>query len=146
MVHHFWRIIFLQLLKSMDIVSIIRILYIPYINKLSNSITYIVQTSLLSVGPKKRKKKVPTQKSPASQPFSDKQRISPFQKEFAPEATEPIGALTTIVPEARELVSPQKINMEHNHGGLEDHCPFFSWVICRFHVNLPWCFFSEVMV
>ena len=57
MVHHFWRIIFLQLLKSMDIVSIIHILYIPYINKLSNSITYIVQTSLLSVGPKKLKKK-----------------------------------------------------------------------------------------
>ena len=25
-------------------------------------------------------------------------RISPFQKEFAPEATEPIGALSTIVP------------------------------------------------
>ena len=22
--------------------------------------------------------------------------------------------------------------MEHNHGGLEDHFPFFSWVICRF--------------
>ena len=57
MVHHFWRIIFLQLSKSMDIVSIIHIFYIPYINKLSNSITYIVQTSLLSVGPKKTKKK-----------------------------------------------------------------------------------------
>ena len=25
------------------------------------------------------------------------------------------------------------------HGGLEDHFPFFSWVICRFHVNLPGC-------
>ena len=32
-----------------------------------------------------------------------------------------------------------KINMEHNHGGLEDHFPFSSWVICRFHVNLPGC-------
>ena len=27
---------------------------------------------------------------------------------------------------------PLKINMEHNHGGLEDHVPFFLWVICRF--------------
>ena len=35
--------------------------------------------------------------------------------------------------------TPLKINMEHNHGGLEDHFPFFSWVICRFHVNLPEC-------
>ena len=26
-----------------------------------------------------------------------------------------------------------------HHGGLEDHFPFFSWVICRFHVNLPGC-------
>ena len=32
----------------------------------------------------------------------------------------------------------RKINMEHNHGGLEDH--FLSkWVLCRFHVNLPGC-------
>ena len=29
--------------------------------------------------------------------------------------------------------------MGHNHGGLEDHVPFFSWVICRIHVNLPGC-------
>ena len=30
--------------------------------------------------------------------------------------------------------------MEHSDGGLEDHFPFFSWVICRmFHVNLPGC-------
>ena len=28
--------------------------------------------------------------------------------------------------------SPLKIDMEHNHGGLEDHFPFYSWVICRF--------------
>ena len=32
--------------------------------------------------------------------------------------------------------TPLKINMEHNHGGLEDHVLF--WMrICRFHVNLP---------
>ena len=30
-------------------------------------------------------------------------------------------------------VHPPKNNMEHNHGGLEDHFP----VICRFHVNHP---------
>ena len=29
--------------------------------------------------------------------------------------------------------------MEHNHGGSEDHSPFFSWVICRFLFNLPGC-------
>jgi len=36
--------------------------------------------------------------------------------------------------------------MEHNDGGLEDHFPFFSWSICRFHVNLPGCtvVFSEI--
>jgi len=28
--------------------------------------------------------------------------------------------------------TPLKIKMEHNHGGLEDQYPFFSWVICRF--------------
>ena len=27
------------------------------------------------------------------------------------------------------------------HGGLEDDFPFFSWVICMFHVNLPGCIF-----
>ena len=25
-------------------------------------------------------------------------------------------------------ITPLKINMEHNHGGLEDHFPFFSCV------------------
>ena len=29
-------------------------------------------------------------------------------------------------------VTPLKINLEHNHGRLEDHVHFFSWVICRF--------------
>ena len=40
------------------------------------------------------------------------------------------------------MCTPLKINMEHNHGGLENHVPFFSWVMCRFHVNLPGCFFK----
>ena len=35
------------------------------------------------------------------------------------------------------LFSLGQRTMEHNHGGLEDHFPFLSWVICRFHVNLP---------
>ena len=46
--------------------------------------------------------------------------------------------------------TPWKINMDHNDGGVEDHFPFFSRVICRFHVNLPgcivhinWCRISE---
>ena len=34
--------------------------------------------------------------------------------------------------------TPLKINMEHNHGGLEDDLPY-KWIICRFHVNLPGC-------
>ena len=33
--------------------------------------------------------------------------------------------------------TPLKINIEPKNEGLEDHFPFFSWVICRFHVNLP---------
>ena len=35
-----------------------------------------------------------------------------------------------------ETDTPLKINMEHKYGGLEDHFPFFSWVICRFRVHL----------
>ena len=36
------------------------------------------------------------------------------------------------------FITPWKTNMEHNHGGLEDHFPP-KWVICRFHVNLSGC-------
>ena len=32
----------------------------------------------------------------------------------------------------QQATTPLKINMEHNHGGLDDNFPFFSWVICRF--------------
>ena len=40
------------------------------------------------------------------------------------------------VSQIMQKTTPRKINMEHNHGGLEDH--FLSkWVICRFPVNLP---------
>ena len=37
--------------------------------------------------------------------------------------------------------TPWKINMEHNHGGLEDHFPFFLWVMAVGEpaVNLPGC-------
>ncbi len=41
--------------------------------------------------------------------------------------------------------TPLKINMEHNHGGLEDHVPF-KLVICRFHVNLPGCISSYIWI
>ena len=41
--------------------------------------------------------------------------------------------------------TPLKINMEHNHGGLEDHCPFMplllvnKYFVYKFHLNLPGC-------
>ena len=40
--------------------------------------------------------------------------------------------------------TPWKINMEHNHGGLEVWKIIFlsNWVIFRFHVNLPGCIWS----
>ena len=41
--------------------------------------------------------------------------------------------------------TPLKINMEPNHGGLEDQ--FLSkWVICRFHVNLPGCICKYIYI
>ena len=39
----------------------------------------------------------------------------------------------------RELPTPWKINMEHNHRGLVQIIFLSKWVICMFHVNLPGC-------
>ena len=38
---------------------------------------------------------------------------------------------------AAELLTPQKINVEHNDAGLVQIFFLAKWVICRFHVNLP---------
>ena len=37
-------------------------------------------------------------------------------------------------------ITPLKINMEDNHGGLENCFPFqMGDLSCRFHVNVPEC-------
>ena len=48
----------------------------------------------------------------------------------------------------KKLLTHLKINMLHIipwRFVSEDHLPFFSWVICRFHVNLPGCTFQDTM-
>ena len=43
------------------------------------------------------------------------------------------------------FLSPLKINMEHNHGGLFQIIFLYTWVISRFHVNLPGCKFVNIL-
>ena len=47
-----------------------------------------------------------------------------------------IRSRLTVYHNTQPVNTPLKINMEHNHGGLEDHF-LPKWVSCRFHANLP---------